>query len=82
MGAGCVSLIQTTPARSARAVRIAFVMSFVQTAAAKPYSLSFASATTSSTASNGITDMTGPKISSRAILAELSTSAKTVGGTK
>jgi hypothetical protein len=29
-----------------------------------------------------MTDITGPKISSRAILAELSTSAKTVGATK
>ena len=59
-----------------------FLMSRVHTAAARPYSLSFESSTTSSADVNGITDITGPKISSRAIRALLSTSAKIVGGTK
>ena len=57
-------------------------MSRVHTAAARPYSLSFDSSITSSARVNGITDITGPKISSRAIRASLSTSAKIVGGTK
>jgi hypothetical protein len=37
---------------------------------------------TSSIEENGITDITGPKISSRAIVASFVTSAKMVGGTK
>ena len=75
-------MIHTVPTRSARAVVSAFVMSFVQTAAARPYSLSFDIRTTSSTSENGITVITGPKISSRAIVTSFVASAKIVGGTQ
>ena len=70
------------PARSAFAARNAFLMSFVQMAAARPYSLSFDIEMTSSISVNGMTVMTGPKISSRAMRSWLVASAKIVGGTK
>ena len=49
---------------------------------ARPYGLSLAIRTASSSSSNGITTRTGPKISSWAIVIELSTSTKSVGLTK
>ena len=45
----------------------------VQMPAAKPYSVSFATRTASSSSSNGITQVTGPKISSRAMRMSLRT---------
>jgi hypothetical protein len=47
----------------------------------RPYWFSLASRTASSSSSKGTTTSTGPKISSRAIDIELSTSAKRVGST-
>ena len=49
--------------------------------AARPYGVSLAMATASASVSNSITDRTGPKISSRAIVMSLRTPSKTVGGT-
>ncbi|EUA91899.1 hypothetical protein I551_1621 [Mycobacterium ulcerans str. Harvey] len=46
---------------------------------ANPYTLSLANRIASSSVSNGITDSTGPKISSWAMVIELSTSTKSVG---
>ena len=57
-------------------------MSEVQTVAASPYSVSLAIRTASSSSPNGMTDSTGPKISSRAMLMSLDTSANSVGATK
>jgi hypothetical protein len=54
----------------------------VQIGAARPYSVWLARRIASSGSSNGMTDPTGPKISSRAIAMSLSTSAKIVGWTK
>ena len=44
--------------------------------------MSLAIARPSSSLSNAMVEMTGPKISSRAIFIELSTPSKTVGSTK
>ena len=46
---------------------------------AKPYTLSLAIRIASSSSSNGMTDSTGPKISSWAMVILLSTSVKSVG---
>ena len=56
--------------------------SLVHTVAARPYSVSLAIRTASSSSLNGITDSTGPKISSRAMLMSLDTSVNSVGVTK
>ena len=50
--------------------------------AARPYSVSLAIRIASSSSVNGITDSTGPKISSRAMVMSLDTSANRVGVTK
>ena len=57
-------------------------MFLVQTAPPSPYSVWLPSAIASSTVSNGMTERTGPKISSCAILMLLSTFEKIVGLTK
>ena len=64
----------TVPARSALVSRIARLTLPVHTVAASPYSVSLAIRTASSSSPNGITDSTGPKISSRAMLMSLDTS--------
>ena len=53
--------------------------SLVQTPAARPYSVSLAIRYASSSVENGMTDMTGPKISSWAIRMSLRTPVKIVG---
>jgi len=55
------------PARRPLAIDVAFMMSFVQTAAARPYIVLLPRSITSSRPSNGMMDNTGPKISSWAI---------------
>ena len=50
--------------------------------AAKPYGVALARSTTSSSVSNGSAEMTGPKISSRAIRIPSDTAPKTVGSMK
>ncbi len=72
----------TVPARSALVSRIARLRSLVHTVAARPYSVSLAIRTASSSSLKGITDRTGPKISSRAMLMSLDTSVNRVGATK
>lgn len=74
-------LTATAPAWSAADTVWARDRSVVQTVAARPYRLSFASATASAASSNGITVPTGPKISSRAIVRSF-VPARTVGWTK
>ncbi len=56
-------------------------MSRVQTAAARPYSVSLARSTTSDTSRNGNTVITGPKISSRAMRRSFDRASKIVGAT-
>ena len=72
----------TVPARRALVIRSARLMSEVQTVAARPYSVAFAIAMASSSSVNGMTDSTGPKISSRAMVMSLCTSVNRVGATK
>src|SRR5215831_11889094 len=72
----------TVPALMALVIRSARLMSLVQTVAARPYWVSLAIRTASSSSLNGITDSTGPKISSRAMLMSLVTSVNSVGATK
>ena len=72
----------TVPARMALVIRMARLMSLVQTVAARPYSVSLAIRIASSSSANGITDSTGPKISSRAMLMSFDTSVNSVGATK
>ena len=67
-------LTQTIPASSALTTRNALKMSRVQTAAASPYGVALAIRMASASSLNGMTLITGPKISSCAILAALSTS--------
>src|SRR5260370_3023026 len=61
---------------------MARLTSAVHTVAARPYSVSLASRTASSSSPNAMTESTGPKISSRAMLMSLDTSANSVGATK
>src|SRR6266404_277960 len=70
------------PALMALVIRSARRTSSVHTVAARPYSVSLASLMASASSSKGITDSTGPKISSRAMLMSLDTSANSVGATK
>src|SRR5260221_14770360 len=79
LGATANSLTPTVPARIALETRKARLMSDVYTPAPRPYGESLAIRIASSSSANGITDRTGPKISSRAIGHELSTSANSVG---
>src|SRR5262249_20737486 len=69
----------TVPARIALVTRMARLMSPVHTVAARPYSVSLAIRIASSSSANGITDSTGPKISSRAMLMSFDTSVNSVG---
>jgi hypothetical protein len=55
-------LTQTVPASSAAETRIDCLASLVNTAAARPYTVLFASSSASSSVSNFATVMTGPKI--------------------
>jgi hypothetical protein len=59
----------------------ALLISCVQIAAYRPNGESFACRIISSSSSHGITESTGPKISSRAIRIELSTFENIVGST-
>ena len=63
-------------------IRIPVDKSVVQTYDASPYMVLLATRIASASVSNGMTDSTGPKISSRAIRISDVTSAKTVGRTK
>ena len=73
-----LQLTESTPVRTARAIRIARPMSRVQIDPDRPYGLSFASRTASSSVSKGMIATTGPKISSRAIRMPEVTESKTV----
>ena len=66
----------------ARAALSALLTSRVHTAAASPYVVALPWAMPSSTDLKGITDSTGPKISSRAIFIRLVTPSKIVGSMK
>ncbi len=81
-GAACAPGVDVDrPASSSAASRCALEMSRVQTPAARPYSLSFARFATSSSESYGWATSTGPKISSRTIVARSFSVVKTVGST-
>jgi hypothetical protein len=67
-------LTQMMPASNAFTTRIARKMSRVHTAAARPKLVSLAIRSASASSVKGMMLITGPKISSRAILALLSTS--------
>src|SRR5919106_1676253 len=72
-------LIQTVPASSRSARRSALLTSDVQMPDASPYSTPLASASSSSSSFHGITERTGPKISSWATFMSLRTPLITVG---
>ena len=69
----------TVPALIARATRCALPTFCVHRPAARPNWVSLARLSTSASSSKGITDSTGPKISSCATRMELLTPASTVG---
>src|SRR5712691_5677384 len=75
-----VELIQTTPALSLGATSRARLMFSVQTLAARPYGVLFASSTASFGVRNVMLTSTGPKISICAIVAAGETSVNKVGG--
>ena len=77
----CQSLIQTVPALSWPATSSARWLSVLQTPADSPYSVSLGSGSPDRLSAR-ITDRTGPKISSRAIVMSLVTSVKIVGSTQ
>jgi hypothetical protein len=81
-GEGCALLIQTVPARTSVATRSARAASAVKMAAARPKSLSFASATASASVAKVVTAATGPKTSSLKIVCEGVMPVKIVGATK
>src|ERR1700751_1191984 len=70
------------PARIAFVRRIARCTSEVHAVADKPYSVSLAIRTASSSSANGMTERTGPKISSLAMDMSLVTSVKTSAGVR
>src|ERR1700730_7513180 len=72
-------LIDSTPVSIARATRNALAPSRVQTDPESPYTVSFAISIASRSSANGITQATGPKISSVAARSSLETGARTVG---
>ena len=76
------SLIQKMPQSTRRAIRCARATSAVRTPAASPYGESLAMRTASSSVSNGITTVTGPNTSSRAMVIDGVTPANTVGSRK
>ena len=75
-----MELIQTTPALSFGATSSARLMFSVQTLAASPYGVLFASCTASAGVRKVIETSTGPKISTCAIVDDGATSVKSVGG--
>src|SRR6266545_1245656 len=68
------------PVSMPRLTRMARPMSRVQIEPDRPYSVSLASATAASSSSNGSTETTGPKISSRQCRASADLASSTVGG--
>ncbi len=76
-GSNAYMLTASVPVRILLAISIAFGKSVVYTLPASPYAESLAMRIASSSVSKGITASTGPKISSWAMVIELSTSAKT-----
>src|SRR4051812_46109099 len=75
-----VELIHTTPALIFGATSSARLMFSVQTLAASPYGVLFASSTDSDGVRNVIATSTGPKISTCAIVDDGCTSVNNVGG--
>jgi hypothetical protein len=75
-----VELIQTTPQSSFGATSSARLMFSVQTLAASPYGVLFASATASDGVRKVIETSTGPKISTCAIVDDGETPVNKVGG--
>lgn len=73
------SLIHTVPNWSSLEAVMARVRSLVKTDAASPYSVSLASAMTSSVSPNLVTDVTGPNTSVRTISSPCRAPTTTVG---
>ena len=78
----CQSLTHTVPASNCSATSSARSASLLHTPAESPYSVSLAIWIAWSTVEYFKTEMTGPKISSRAIVMSLVTSVKIVGDTQ
>ena len=78
----CQSLTHTVPDSSRRAIPSARTLSVLHTPADRPYSLSFAIATASSSSRWVSTTSTGPKISSRAMRMSLVAPVRIVGATQ